>query len=152
MEKIHASLVLELLGRPPEYLSESMDGILKRLSSEKGVQIKNKKLHLPIPLEKSKDLFTSFIELEAEFDSINHYLGILFAYMPSNVEIIRPEKIAFSNIDLNDLTNQLVQRLHNYDAIAKNALTERDIILKKLKEAAPLAFKEITKPKDSEKN
>ena len=147
MEKIHAFLVLELLGKPADYVTESMDALIKRISTEKGVVIKDKKIHPPIQMENSKDLFTSFIELEAEFDSLMHYLGILFAYMPSNVEIIKPEKINFSNVNMNEITNKLVQRLHEYDAITKNALVERDIVLQKLKEHAPEVFKEITAPR-----
>ena len=76
-----------------------------------------------------------------ELDSVGHYFQVLFAYMPSNIEIISPASIELSNYDLNQIGNILAQRLHNYDAVAKNAIAERDILLEKLREIAPHLFK-----------
>ncbi len=147
MEKIQASLIIEILGRPPEHVKESLATLVTKLGSEKGVKILNKQIHPPVPVKDSKDLFTTFAEIDLELDTLANYFGVLFAYMPSHIEITSPEKLAISNIDLNELANVLVQRLHNYDAIAKQIITERDILLNKLKEVAPYLFKKNTSDK-----
>ena len=86
--------------------------------------------------------FTSFAELELEFESLNLLFGSIFAYMPANVEIIKPEKLTLTNTDLSDLTGKLTGRLHDYDAITKKAMTEREMLVHKLKEVAPHLFKQ----------
>ena|SRR3989344_2490396 len=142
MDKIQALLVIEILGRPPEHIKEALNTLVVKLGSEKGVRITNKNYYDPVPAKDSDSLFTTFAEIEVEFDSIENYFGILFAYMPSHVEVIYPEKITLTNSHLNEFANILVRRLHDYDAIAKKLVFERDVMMEKLKEVAPNLFKE----------
>jgi hypothetical protein len=142
MEKIFAALTIEVMGKPVEYVNESLRTLVTRMGAEKGVKIVNKAYHEPISVEGSKDLFTTFAEVEMEFDAPSNYFFIIFSYMPSHVEIIRPENFHITNFDLNELSNALVQRLHGYDAVTKNTLMEKELLMKKLKEVAPHLFNE----------
>ncbi len=151
MGKINAALIIEILGRPIENVNEALRTIVTKLGAEKGVEIKNKQYHEPKQVEGSKDLFTAFAEVEVLLDSLANYFGILFAYMPSHIEIINPEKLTLLNFELNELGNSLMQRLHNYDAITKNAVTERNFLLQKLKEVSPETFKKLTEKKSYSK-
>lgn len=139
--QLRVNIIIEIMGRPAEHVKQTLINLIMKIASEKGVKLISKEVHEPLPVKDSKDLFTSFVEASLELDSINKYLEILFNYMPSHIELVTPEEISFSNTDLNNLANQLVQKLHNYDAIAKNSLVERDIMLKKLYEVAPHLFK-----------
>ena len=141
MEKIQASFILEVLGRPKEHITQALNELAKRIESEKGVKIIEKTFHEPISVQDSWDLFTTFGEFLVEFDSLDNYFGIIFAYMPANIEIIRPEKINLSNQDINGLAYRIIHRLHDYDAITKKALAENEILTKKLHEVAPHLFK-----------
>ena len=141
MEKIQASLVLEILGRPKEHVKESLNTLVIKMGSEKGIKVITKTYHDPVPVEGSKDLFTAFAEITVEFDSLANYLGAIFAYMPSHIEVIKPENLSFHKSELNELANALTQRLHNYDAITKQSVAERDMVMKKLYEIAPHLFK-----------
>ncbi len=143
MEKITASLVMEILGRPIENVSETLNSLVEKLSKEKGVFLKDKKIHAPVKIEGVSDLFTSFAEVEVELDTIEVFFYLMFAYMPSHVELIHPDKITLQNQELTTFANVLVQRLHNYDGIAKNYLVEREMFLEKLKELSPETFKNI---------
>lgn len=142
--KIHTAFILELLGKPEEHVKSSLTALTDKLGGEKGVKIINKTEYEPKKVEDSKDLFTAFAEIEAEFESLNHYFGVLFAYMPSNIELIKPEKITLSNSDFSDIGSRIMHRLHEYDAIAKNMLFEKEILLKELKKADPEAHKKLT--------
>lgn len=152
MEKIHTSMILEILGKPKEYVAESMETLLKRLSEEKGVTITKRTVHEPKEVESAKDLFTTFADLEVDFDALDNYFGIMFAYMPSHIEILEPEKLPVTNAHLNDLGNVLMQRLHNYDAIVKKLITEREIIADKIRKGEPLKLKDkyMHPPSDAE--
>jgi len=137
MEKISANIIIEILGRPSEHIKNALTELTSKLGNEKGVNIIEKKVHDPILVKDSKDLFTTFAEISVEFDSIANYLGILFSYMPSHIEIVHPENFGIKNTDLNELGNIILQRLHQYDSIAKKLLSEREIIIKKLRNDAP---------------
>lgn len=143
MEKIHASMMIEILGRPADHVSSALQELVEKLGTEKGVKVLEKTLHEPHEVENSKDLFTAFAEIDVEFDALQNYFATIFAYMPSHIEIISPEKISLSNHDLNELGNALTQRLHNYDAVTKNVLTNSQIILEKLKEVAPKTYEKL---------
>ena len=134
-------MIIEILGRPKENVSNAMKTIVDKLSSEKGVKLLEQKLHEPVPVEDAKDLFTTFSEILVEFDSPDTYFWIMFAYMPSNMQVISPEKISITNVDLTVLGNRLIQRLHDYDAVVKKTLAERDMLARKLHEVAPHLFK-----------
>lgn len=140
MEKITASLILEILGRPKENVVAALEKVVDKLSSEKGVKIISKTLHEPRPVEKS-DLFTSFAEIDVELDSMMTYLTVIFGHMPSNIQITSPEKMTLKNIELNEIGASLTQRLHQYDALAKSVVAERNMYAQKLKDVAPHLFK-----------
>lgn len=148
MEKIQAHLVIEILGKPKENVSEAMTNLVNKLATEKGVAIIEKTIHEPVPVKDTRELFTTFTELLVEFDSVSTYLLISFAYLPSNIEIISPEKVTITNNDLAYLGNKIMQRVHEYDAVVKNVLMERDMLTRKLYEVAPHLFKK----KDKEEN
>lgn len=137
MTKIQARIILEILGRPKEYVLSSLSALLDRLSKEKGVLILDKTIHNPIEVKEAKNLFTSFAELTLELEDITTYFGIMFAYMPSNIETIYPEKIVLGNAEFNEVSHRLAQRLHDYEAITKRAIMEKNIAESKLKEFTP---------------
>ncbi len=150
MDKIQANMVIEILGKPKDNVTFAINDLVKKLAVEKGVKIIEQTIHEPVKVKDSKDLFTTFAEIVAEFDSVSTYLLISFAYLPSNVDLISPEKITMTNQDLTFLGNKIIQRVHEYDAIVKNTLMERDIILKKLQEVAPHLFIRQPQPVQSQ--
>jgi hypothetical protein len=140
--KLKANIILEVLGRPPEHVTDALTKLIARLGTEKGVRVLSKTIHEPKPIENSQGLFTSFAEVMVELDSLNRYFGILFGYMPSHLELLEPEKVELSNFEFADLANVITTKLHGYDAIAKKMIADRDFLIKKLREVAPHLFKE----------
>ena len=149
MANIQARMIIEILGKPKDNVSLAVNNIVNKLSTEKGVKIIEKKIHEPVEVKDARELFTTFAELLVEFDSVSTYLLISFAYLPSNVEIISPEKIELTNQDLTFLGNKISQRVHDYDAITKNVLMERDMLVRKLHEVAPHLFKPVEGKKET---
>ena len=145
MAKLHVQIILEILGRPPENVIKTLEELITRLDSEKGIKVTDKKIHEPKKVDGGKDLYTTFAEVMLELDSVSHYFGVLFGYMPSHIEIIDPQSIELSNSDLNELANQISQRLHQYDAVAKRMVVEREYVAAKLKEIAPDVLKKLIK-------
>ena len=151
MEKIQAQLILEILGRPAEHVKEALNTMVMKLGAEPGIKLIEKTYHEPIKVPESKDLYTSFAEVIIEFEKIENYFGVIFAYMPAHIEIIHPTNFSFSNFDFNELGNKIIHRLHEYDALTKTVVNERNFLFEKLKECNPELAKQLTaKPKEPE--
>ena len=130
---IGAVLILEVIGRPKEHLTETLEKIIKEIDNEKMVSVKTKKINEPIIMKDQKDFYTSFAEVEVEVEKMLNLAILLFKYMPAHIEIIYPEIIALQNNDWNDILNELTRRLHGYNEVARIVQTEKGILEKKLK-------------------
>ena len=134
--KIEATFILEIIGRPAEHMLESLNDIIdNKLTQEKGIKIINKKIGEAVLIENKKDFYSSFAEIDAEFDSLDQVLLVLFKYYPSNIEIVRPEKITMENVEINTLFNEISRRIHGYEEITRVLQIERAKLEKKLKES-----------------
>ncbi|MEK6846565.1 MAG: hypothetical protein AABY16_00175 [Nanoarchaeota archaeon] len=132
MEQISAKFIIEILGRPPEHLKTALDELITKLGTEKGTKVVNKSVNKPKPVEKTENLWTAFADVEVEFETLPHFFNAIISYMPAHVEVFDPENLKFNTFELNELANFIVGRLHNYDAIAKRLMSEREILIRKL--------------------
>jgi len=147
MEPIRALMIVEMIGRPKEHLEETLKDYTKKISSEKGITLINEKIHEPKKIEHKKEeaedkkeagneteLFSTFAEIELESKDITAMMRIIFAYMPSHIEIISPEQIELKNINFNELFNEVIRRMHEYDGIAKSMIMQNKIMKEKFQE------------------
>ena len=131
---INAVFIIEVMGKPPEHLTETLNEISNNIDNEKNVKIISKKIHEPKLMKDQKDFYMNFVEIEAEIEEVLQLAILLFKYMPAHVEIVSPELIALTNNGWNDVLNELTRRLHGYDEIARIAQAEKTILEKKLRE------------------
>ncbi len=123
-EKLTAILIIEVLGKPAEYIKKALEDILEKLKKEKDVNVTHSEVKEPKELESG--VFTTFAEIELE-TSLQMLMNILFAYMPSHIEVIEPEKLSLINSDLNSFLNEITRKLHQYDELAKAMLMEKEV-------------------------
>jgi hypothetical protein len=142
-DKINATIIIEVLGKPKEHLVETLEKIIEKISQEKGIEIKDKKINEPQELKDKKEFFTNFAEIELEFDNAFDLMILIFKYMPANIQINYPEKITLDNSSFTAILNELARRLHGYDEIARVIQMEKKILTDKLRS--------LLKNKDSEK-
>ncbi|PXY71387.1 hypothetical protein CXX78_01320 [Candidatus Parvarchaeota archaeon] len=155
MVKISSRIIFEIMGRPPEHISEALNTLVVKLGSEKGVEVINKKYHDVKKVEDADNLFHTFAEVEADFSDLNSFFGIIFNYMPANIEIFNPDKLKINNDELNQLSNFILTKLHQYDSIAKKLMGEREIMINQIRALkgeipivkAPIGKKETKKKK-----
>lgn len=131
---ILATIILEIIGRPPEHLVETLQDIIKRIDEEKGVEVLNKKINEPVLMKDSKEFYTTFAEVELEVEDILHLAIIMFKYMPAHIEVIEPELIALTNNGWTDILSELTRRLHSYEEVARVIRIENVKMKKKLQE------------------
>jgi len=133
-KKVNAILLLEVLGRPAEYLVETLNSIIKSIGEEKGVKVNKTKINDPVLMKDQKDFYTSFAEIEVDVDEILYLVILMFKYMPAHIEIVSPQNLHLSNFDVGDVLNELTRRLHGYEEIVRMAQAEKNILETKLRE------------------
>jgi len=131
---MRAIFILEIIGRPPEHLTETLNKIIGQIDEEKGIKVVEKKIKEPIEMEKQKGFYTTFAEVEIEVEEVLQIVMLMFKYMPANIEIIEPELISLTNNGWSDILSELTRRLHGYDEIARVLQMKNAKIQKELKE------------------
>ena len=133
-ENIKAVLILDIIGRPPQYLVESLEKITEEIGKEKGVSIKSKEIKEPTVMKDNKEFYTTFGEIEVETEDILYLAVLMFKYMPAHIEVISPENVSLSNNGWSEILSELVRRLHSYDEVARILQIEKQELLKKIQE------------------
>jgi len=131
---LEVAFILEIIGRPPEHLVETLNDLIKKMDEEKGTRVKSKDIKEPILIKDQKDMYTTFADIILEVENVQQLAILVYKYMPAHIEVISPEIIAMSNNSWNDVLNELTRRLHGYDEVAKVLMMERAILEHKLKE------------------
>ena len=158
-KNIRAVMIFDIIGKPPEHLTETLNNLITKIDEEKGVCVKEKKINEPVLMEDQKsspnnkkikkqkpdkennpdliaqkEFYTSFAEVEVEVEDILYLVILMFKYMPAHIEVITPELIALTNNGWNDILNELTRRLHGYDEIARILQIENAKMQKKMRE------------------
>src|SRR3989338_11210923 len=63
-------------------------------------------------------------------------IGFCFDYMPSSIEIAKPEEFAVKKSTIENFINDLQARLHNVDMVVKKQKNENTFLKKNLSKAA----------------
>lgn len=130
-KKIHCVIVLEIAGRPADYIKKAMSLVVKTLGKEKGVEIISKKTH---KVKKVETIFSTFAEIEMIVQSLPDLIALLFGYTPSSIEILEPSSLDLSLNDINNLLNDLASKIHRSEAVAKKLGIENEILKKHIEE------------------
>jgi len=156
-ENIRAMLILDIIGRPPEHLTEILENIVGEIRKEKGVKIISNDIKKPVMMKDNKDFYTTFAEIEVETEDILYLAILMFKYMPAHIEVISPETIVLSNNGWSDILSELARRLHSYDEVARIMQIEHQGLLQKIQELGIKISPEeniqpkIEKPKEKSK-
>jgi hypothetical protein len=129
---IKAKFILEILGRPAEHLKTALAELTDKIGAEKGVSFLHKEIHEPKKVEKTQNLWTAFADIDLSFESLPIMLNTIMTYLPAHIEVYEPEMFKMNAFEMNDFANFVVQKLHNYDALAKRMMGEREILISKL--------------------
>jgi hypothetical protein len=125
---VRATMIVEMAGRPPKHLTESLEKHIGILNQVTDITVNTIKVSEPrkIVIEEGKpspaeDMFTAFAEADFECETLARLTQVMFDFMPSSVEVTEPSKVNLSAIEATDLMNNISGRLHRYDEFAKVA-------------------------------
>jgi len=140
---LHCNIIIEIAGRPADYIKKAMEVVLKGLEKQKDIEIMGKKVHKPKEVDMFKQkpkpknarkIFSTFAEVELLVKGLSRLMGFVFDFMPSSIEIIEPIHFRLELNDANSIVNDLATRLHRYDASLKTFSMENEILKKQLEE------------------
>ncbi|HLC64796.1 MAG TPA: hypothetical protein VJI46_01580 [Candidatus Nanoarchaeia archaeon] len=131
-EKAHirAKAIIEVLGKPKEHVEKAIRAYVEKIKTDGGFVILKEDY---ADAEEKSALWSTFVELDMVAGSITELIGFCFDYMPSSIDIIKPEYFTISSRELNAVMNDLQAKLHNVDMVAKNRAAETDFLKRNLK-------------------
>lgn len=132
MVALKAKLIIEILGRPVEHLEKTLSDLIEKMGTEKGVSVLRKEINKPKKVEKAENLWTAFADIELSFESLPVFMNTVITYMPAHIEVYEPDMFKMNAFEMNDFVNFVVSKLHNYDALSKRMMGEREILISKL--------------------
>jgi hypothetical protein len=133
-KKIKAIIVLEILGKPKEFVSQSLANVINQIRGEPKISVINSSVNEPTELKEKNGLFSTFAEVELETENLHSLIVLMFKYMPAHIEIISPSKYSITNNELSEILTDLMLRLHSYENIARILQSEKGILEKRLRE------------------
>ena len=117
--------VIEVLGKPKEHIEEAIKDYVRNIKEDRDLVVINE--HFSETAEKDK-FWLQFVELEVIAKGLPKLINFCFEYMPSSIEILKPNSFTMANSELSGFLNDLQSRLHNVDMVIKQLRSENKFI------------------------
>lgn len=125
IDHIRFRAIIEILGRPKEHVEETLKQYIERIKEDSGLIILKEDY---AEAKQQETMWSTFVELELVVKGIQKVIGFCFDYMPSSIEILKPEQLTFNNRDMIAFLNDLQAKLHNVDMIIKQLNAENNFL------------------------
>ena len=122
---IRCKTIIEVLGKPKEHVENAIKDYIEHIKEDSELVILNEEY------SESKEqgkLWSKFVELDLVIKGTKKLISFCFEYMPSSIEVLKPEHLIMTNHELSNFLNDLQARLHNVDMIVKQLRAENDFL------------------------
>ena len=127
---IRCRAVLEVLGKPKEHVEKTIKLLVEKVKEDPEISILKEKF--AEITQQEKEIFSTFVELEMVVKGVTTLTGFCFDFMPSSIEIEKPEILEVKNRDISNIFNDLQSKLHAVDMVAKKLRLEGDFLKRNL--------------------
>lgn len=122
---IRCRTIIEVLGKPKEHVEDSIKQYVDHIKQDSELVVLNEDYS---EVKEQGKLWSKFVELDLVIKGTSKLISFCFEYMPSSLEVIKPERFALTNAELSNFLNDLQARLHNVDMIVKQLKAESDFL------------------------
>ncbi|MEE9525283.1 MAG: hypothetical protein V3V78_01605 [Candidatus Woesearchaeota archaeon] len=130
---IQSKVIVELVGKPKEYVEKTLNEYVDHLKKRENVDIVSVDFNEPKEVEgEQQGLFAAFVEIELLTKDIPALILFCFDYMPSSIEIIAPEEFRMKSRDITNIMNDLQGKLHKLDMGVKQLTNENQFLKKNI--------------------
>ena len=123
--EIKVRTIIEIVGKPKEHVEKTMEKVVELITKNEEFKLVSHETREP---KEVKNLWSSFTEFVINFSSLDVLSNFCFEFMPSSVEIEEPEKISMNSKEIENLLNDILSKIHQYDMVLKK------FMLKEMKE------------------
>ncbi|HJN56595.1 MAG: hypothetical protein QF436_00100 [Candidatus Woesearchaeota archaeon] len=129
---IRCKVIIEVLGKPKEHVEKSLKGYVDKIKTDSELIVMNTEF---ADAEEKEKLWAAFAEIDMVAKGIPKLIAFCFDYMPSSIEISKPEELNMKKSTIEDFINNLQARLHDVDMIVKKLKNENDFLKKNMSAA-----------------
>lgn len=117
--------IIEVLGKPKEHVETTLKEYVGHIKEDRDLIALNENFS---ETAEKENLWLQFVEMEMISKGLPKLINFCFEYMPSSIDISKPEAFSTSNSELSGFLNDLQARLHNVDMIVKQLKNENQFI------------------------
>jgi hypothetical protein len=127
MEEQHIRIkaILEVVGKPKDYIEQKLAEYIEKIKEDEHLMIMEQKIS---PAEEDNAIWTTFAEVEVIIKGIENLVGFCIDYMPSSIDIIKPEHFNMNQREFNNFANDMLAKLHKVDMVTKQLGTENSFL------------------------
>ena len=122
---IRCRTIIEVLGKPEEHVENSIKEYIEHIKEDSDLVILNEEYS---EIKEQGNLWSKFVELDLVIKGTSKLISFCFEYMPSSIEVVKPEHLIMTNLELSSFLNDLQARLHSVDMIVKQLKAENDFL------------------------
>ncbi|MBS3105561.1 hypothetical protein J4234_04850 [Candidatus Woesearchaeota archaeon] len=122
---IRCRTIIEVLGKPKEHVENAIKEYIEHIKEDSELVILNEDYS---EIKEQGPLWSKFVELELVIKGTKKLISFCFEYMPSSLEVVKPEHFIMTNPELSNFLNDLQARLHSVDMIVKQQKAENDFL------------------------
>ena len=126
---IRCRVIIEMLGKPKEHVDETINSYVSKIKNDSGFIVLNSEF---ADFDEKEGLWATFVELDMVIKGIPKLIAFCFDYMPSSIEILKPEEFIIKKSAIENLVNDLQARLHQVDMIIKKQKNENEFLRKNM--------------------
>ena len=122
---IRCKTIIEVLGKPKEHVETAIKEYIEHIKEDSELVILNE------DYSKAKEqgkLWSKFVELDLVIKGTKKLISFCFEYMPSSIEVVKPEHLIMANPELSNFLNDLQAKLHSVDMVVKQLKAENDFL------------------------
>ena len=122
---IRCTTIIEVLGKPKEHVEDSIKEYIEHIKEDSELVVLKEEFS---EIKEQGRLWSKFVELDLVIKGTAKLISFCFEYMPSSIEVVKPEHLVMTNPELSNFLNDLQARLHNVDMIVKQLKAENDFL------------------------
>lgn len=126
---IRCKIIIEILGKPKEHVEKTLRTYVDKIKEDSGFIIMNSEF---TDAKEKEDLWATFVELELIVKGLPKLIAFCFDYMPSSIEIIKPEEFSMKKSTIEDMLNDLQAKLHTVDMVVQQQKNENTFLKQNL--------------------
>ncbi|MCF7862264.1 hypothetical protein K9M79_08570 [Candidatus Woesearchaeota archaeon] len=123
---IYCRNIIEILGKPKEYVEETLNNLLETIEENPDYIIVKKDIS---NAQEQETMFSQFVEVEILIKGLRKVMDFILDFMPSSVEIVQPEDLLIKADKMNYVFNDMVGTIHNMDMLIKNYAAEKKVLI-----------------------